>query len=167
MKIKSLIAISLLSASFSLFANEAKIENQAATASLQVKSVIQNQKELNNYEKIMIEKVWVTTNAIDEKGNKISADNAQVSNYFGLAEYYPNGTFIMFTPEGKQKMQGDWSISAEGKTRTLTAKDTEGKVLFTRAVENITVKNDEYTYRIYPNSDDKSVYFDIIHQPKK
>ncbi|MCO7051553.1 DUF4822 domain-containing protein, partial [Proteus terrae] len=39
--------------------------------------------------------------------------------------------------------------------------------LFTRDVENITVKNDEYTYRIYPNSDDRNTYFDIIHHVKK
>lgn len=103
MKIKSLIAISLLSASFSLFA----AESSTSSANIQAQGVIQTQKELNNYEKIMIEKVWITTDAIDEKGNKTTADNAQVSNYFGLAEYYPNGTFIMFTPEGKQKMQGD------------------------------------------------------------
>lgn len=163
MKIKSLIAISLLSASFSLFA----AENSTSPANIQTQGVIQAQKELNDYEKIMIEKVWVTTDAIDEKGNKTAPDNAQVSNYFGLAEYYPNGTFIMFTPEGKQKMQGDWSMSDDGKIRTLVAKDTEGKTLFTRDVENITVKNDEYTYRIYPNADDRNTYFDIIHHVKK
>ncbi|MBG6037167.1 DUF4822 domain-containing protein [Proteus cibarius] len=163
MKIKSLIAISLLSASFSLFATE----SSTSSTNIQTQSVIQAQKELNDYEKIMIEKVWVTTDAIDEKGNKTNADNAQVSNYFGLAEYYPNGTFIMFTPEGKQKMQGDWSISDDGKIRTLVAKDTEGKTLFTRDVENITIKNDEYTYRIYPNADDRNTYFDIIHHVKK
>ncbi|MEQ4911201.1 DUF4822 domain-containing protein [Proteus terrae] len=163
MKIKSFIAISLLSASFSLFA----AESSTSSTNIQTQSVIQAQKELNDYEKIMIEKVWVTTDAIDEKGNKTNADNAQVSNYFGLAEYYPNGTFIMFTPEGKQKMQGDWSISDDGKIRTLVAKDTEGKTLFTRDVENITIKNDEYTYRIYPNADDRNTYFDIIHHVKK
>lgn len=163
MKIKSLIAISLLSASFSLFA----AESSSTTTNIQTQGVIQAQKELNDYEKVMIEKVWITTDAIDEKGNKTSPDNAQVSNYFGLAEYYPNGTFIMFTPEGKQKMQGDWSMSDDGKIRTLVAKDTEGKTLFTRDVENITVKNDEYTYRIYPNADDRNVYFDIIHNVKK
>lgn len=163
MKIKSLIAISLLSASFSLFA----AESSTSSTNIQTQSVIQAQKELNDYEKIMIEKVWVTTDAIDEKGNKTNADNAQVSNYFGLAEYYPNGTFIMFTPEGKQKIQGDWSISDDGKIRTLVAKDTEGKTLFTRDVENITIKNDEYTYRIYPNADDRNTYFDIIHHVKK
>lgn len=163
MKIKSLIAISLLSASFSLFA----AESSTSSTNIQTQGVIQAQKELNDYEKIMIEKVWVTTDAIDEKGNKTTADNAQVTNYFGLAEYYPNGTFIMFTPEGKQKMQGDWSISDDGKIRTLVAKDTEGKTLFTRDVENITVKNDEYTYRIYPNSDDRNTYFHIIHHVKK
>lgn len=163
MKIKSLIAISLLSASFSLFATE----SSTSTANIQTQRVIQAQKELNDYEKVMIEKVWITTDAIDEKGNKTVADNPQVSNYFGLAEYYPNGTFIMFTPEGKQKMQGDWSMSDDGKIRTLVAKDTEGKTLFTRDVENITVKNDEYTYRIYPNADDRNTYFDIIHHVKK
>ncbi|MBI6542557.1 DUF4822 domain-containing protein [Proteus vulgaris] len=163
MKIKSLIAISLLSASFSLFA----AESSTSTTNIQTQGVIQAQKELNDYEKVMIEKVWITTDAIDEKGNKTAADNPQVSNYFGLAEYYPNGTFIMFTPEGKQKMQGDWSMSDDGKIRTLVAKDTEGKTLFTRDVENITVKNDEYTYRIYPNADDRNTYFDIIHHVKK
>ena len=163
MKIKSLIAISLLSASFSLFA----AESSTSSANIQAQGVIQTQKELNDYEKVMIEKVWVTTDAIDEKGNKTPADNAQVSNYFGLAEYYPNGTFIMFTPEGKQKMQGDWSMSDDGKIRTLVAKDTEGKTLFTRDVENITINNDEYTYRIYPNAEDRNTYFDIVHHIKK
>lgn len=166
MKIKSFIAISLLSASFSLFASEIKSENQTTTTTIQTQGVIESQKELNDYEKIMTEKVWITTDAVDENGKKISADNPQVSNYFGLAEYYPNGTFIMFTPEGKQKMQGDWSISADGKTRTLVAKDTEGKVLFTRDVENITVQNDEYTYRIYPEAQNTNIYFDIIHHVK-
>ena len=163
MKIKSLIALSLLSASFSLFA----AESSTSSANIQAQGVIQTQKELNDYEKVMIEKVWVTTDAIDEKGNKTTADNAQVSNYFGLAEYYPNGTFIMFTPEGKQKMQGDWSMSDDGKIRTLVAKDTEGKTLFTRDVENITINNDEYTYRIYPNAEDRNTYFDIVHHIKK
>lgn len=133
----------------------------------QVQGVTQAQKDLNDYEKVMVEKVWVTTQAIDEKGNKVDANNPQVSNYFGLAEYYPNGTFIMFTPEGKQKMQGDWSMSNDGKTRTLVAKDAQGKTLFTRDVENITINNDEYTYRIYPTEGDNTVYFDIIHHVKK
>ncbi|MCD4621544.1 DeoR family transcriptional regulator, partial [Proteus mirabilis] len=30
-------------------------------------------------------------NTLAEKGNKVDANNPQVSNYFGLAEYYPNG----------------------------------------------------------------------------
>ncbi|HEK2815373.1 TPA: DUF4822 domain-containing protein [Proteus mirabilis] len=161
MKIKSLIAISLLSVSASLFAAESTSTTQ------QVQGVTQAQKDLNDYEKVMVEKVWVTTQAIDEKGNKVDANNPQVSNYFGLAEYYPNGTFIMFTPEGKQKMQGDWSMSNDGKTRTLVAKDAQGKTLFTRDVENITINNDEYTYRIYPTEEDNTVYFDIIHHVKK
>ncbi|MEY2343997.1 DUF4822 domain-containing protein [Proteus mirabilis] len=54
----------------------------------------------------MVEKVWVTTQAIDEKGNKVDANNPQVSNYFGLAEYYPNGTFIMFTLKVNKNARG-------------------------------------------------------------
>ncbi|MBX6970242.1 DUF4822 domain-containing protein, partial [Providencia rettgeri] len=59
MKIKSLIAISLLSVSASLFAAESTSTTQ------QVQGVTQAQKDLNDYEKVMVEKVWVTTQAID------------------------------------------------------------------------------------------------------
>ncbi len=56
-------------------------------------------------------------------------------------------------------MQGDWSMSNDGKTRTLVAKRCTRKTLFTRDVENITINNDEYTYRIYPTEGDNTVYF--------
>ncbi|MEX6066534.1 hypothetical protein [Providencia hangzhouensis] len=34
---------------------------------------------------------------------------------FGLAEYYPDGTFNMTTFDGKPKMKGDWSFDENGK----------------------------------------------------
>lgn len=123
--------------------------------------------DLNSYEKIVVGKIWETTEALDQDKKTISADDKQVANFFGLAEYYIDGTFNMTTFDGKPKMKGDWSFGEDGKTRSLTAKDDKGDVLFTRVVENVTVTPEEYTYRIYPEQDNKNKYFDIVHKVKK
>ncbi|MBO6211283.1 MAG: DUF4822 domain-containing protein, partial [Algoriella sp.] len=58
-------------------------------------------------------------------------------------------------------------------TRTIVAKNDAGTVLFTRVVDITVLTKKEFTYRIYPNNDDKTVYFNIIHtvtthpEPKK
>lgn len=127
----------------------------------------QSQRALNPYEKLMVGKVWITTKALDQNGKMVRQDNEQVATYFGLAEYYPNGTFKMTTLDGKPKMQGDWSFSKSGSTRTLVAKDAAGKVLFTRTVENVKVKSNEYIYRVYPKQNNKKEYFDIVHKVKR
>lgn len=124
-------------------------------------------KELNEYEKVMVGKTWVTTNAIDQKTRSIGENDKRVSMYYGSAKYYRDGTFVMYTPEGDKKMQGDWSISEDGKTRTLVAKDEKGKVLFTRNVENTAVTETDYVYRIFPSERNKDQYIDILHEPKK
>lgn len=97
----------------------------------------------------------------------IRQDNEQVATYFGLAEYYPNGTFKMTTLDGKPKMQRDWSFSKNGSTRTLVAKDAAGKVFFIPTVENVKVKSNEYIYRVYPKQNNKKEYFDIVHKVKR
>lgn len=134
------------------------------TAETQKESIKNN---LNSYEEIMVGKIWETTEALDQDKKVVSADDKQVANFFGLAEYYLNGTFNMTTFDGKPKMKGDWSFGEDGKTRSLTAKDNKGDVLFTRVVENVTVTPEEYTYRIYPEQENKSKYFDIVHKVKK
>jgi len=159
MKLKPLMAAVITLSSMMAFTAQAATTTAAATTSAE--------KKVNDYEAVMIDKVWVTTKALDQDKKDVSPKNEQVANFFGLAEYYPNGTFKMTTLEGAPKMQGDWSFDAEGKTRSLTAKNDKGDVLFTRVVENITVTPDEYTYRIYPSQDDKSKYFDIVHEVKK
>jgi len=160
MKLKPLMAaVITLSSMMAFTAQAATTASAAATTAAE--------KKVNDYEAVMIDKVWVTTKALDQDKKEVSPQNEQVANYFGLAEYYPNGTFKMTTLEGAPKMQGDWSFDPEGKTRSLTAKNDKGDVLFTRVVENITVTPDEYTYRIYPSQDDKSKYFDIVHEVKK
>ncbi|MHC5225012.1 DUF4822 domain-containing protein [Ignatzschineria sp. LJL83] len=124
-------------------------------------------KDLNEHEKVMVGKTWVTTNAIDHNIRSIGANDSRVSQYYGTANYYRNGKFVMHTPEGVQKLQGDWSISEDGKTRTLVAKDKDGKVLFTRDVENTSVTPTDYVYRLYPSQYNKNQYIDILHQPQK
>lgn len=121
--------------------------------------------DLNQYEKIMIDKVWLTTQALDENGKQLPPSDEHVSSFFGLAQYSGDGTFKMLTLNFEPKISGDWLIDDKGQTRTLTAKDSTGKILFTRVVDNITVSPTEYTYRVFPDPSDKTKYFDIIHKP--
>ncbi|ELX8378872.1 DUF4822 domain-containing protein [Providencia vermicola] len=162
MKLKPFIAAIIALSSVAAFTVQA---NTNSTASVGLSASVE--KKLNAYEDIMVDKVWVTTEALDQDKKRVDPANEQVANFFGLAEYYPDGTFKMTTLEGKPKMQGDWSFSEDGKSRSLTAKNDKGEVLFTRVVENVTVTPEEYTYRIYPSQDDTSKYVDIVHKVKK
>lgn len=108
---------------------------------------------------------WETTNAKDNKGQNVVLTDPNVANFVGFAYFKPNGTFTMFNLDDSPKMHGDWSVSADGKTRTIVAKDNAGATLFTRVVDITVLTKNEFTYRIYPNSNDKTVYFDIIHTP--
>ncbi|HIH4316729.1 TPA: DUF4822 domain-containing protein [Morganella morganii] len=138
----------------------------AATADAQVKPLTATAQKAANTADYLIGKTWVTTDALDQDGKVIPATDESVAGFFGLANYEKDGSVKMYTPEGKLKLQGDWSFSADGKTRTLTGKNDKGEVLFTRVVENIKVTPDEYIYRVYPKPDDKSHYADIVHKPK-
>ncbi|EMD0828924.1 DUF4822 domain-containing protein [Morganella morganii] len=138
----------------------------AATADAQVKPLTATAQKAANTADYLIGKTWVTTEALDQDGKAIPAIDESVAGFFGLANYEKDGSVKMYTPEGKLKLQGDWSFSADGKTRTLTGKNDKGEVLFTRVVENIKVTPDEYIYRVYPKPDDKSHYADIVHKPK-
>ncbi|WP_341263506.1 DUF4822 domain-containing protein [Morganella morganii] len=138
----------------------------AATADVQVKPLTATAHKTANTADYLIGKTWVTTEALDQDGKAIPATDESVAGFFGLANYEKDGSVKMYTPEGKLKLQGDWSFSADGKTRTLTGKNDKGEVLFTRVVENIKVTPDEYIYRVYPKPDDKSHYADIVHKPK-
>ncbi|WP_392565173.1 DUF4822 domain-containing protein [Utexia brackfieldae] len=126
---------------------------------------VQAATNLNQYENLMTNKVWITTEAVNADNQIIPSSDKSVNGFFGIAEYNANGTFKMFTQEGKLKLAGDWSISQDGKSRTLIAKKPDGSVMFTRTVENVTVEPNLYVYRIYPEANNKNVYFDIVHKP--
>lgn len=114
---------------------------------------------------VLASTAWETTSAKNNKGANVALTDANVSNFVGFAYFKSNGTFTMFNLDDSPKMQGDWSVPADGKTRTIVAKDNTGKVLFTRVVDITVLTTKEFTYRIYPNNEDKSVYFDIVHTP--
>jgi len=107
-----------------------------------------------------------TTNALNNKGQNVALTDTNVSNFVGYTYFKKDDTFTMFNLDDTPKMKGDWSVSEEGKTRTIVAKNDAVEVLFTRIVDITVLTKQEFTYRIYPSNDDKSVYFYIVHTPK-
>jgi LPXTG-motif cell wall-anchored protein len=110
---------------------------------------------------------WQTTGAVDQDGKKVALDHPGVANYVGWAYYKADGTFTMYNLDDSPKMHGEWSVDAEGKTRTLVAKNDAGEVLFTRVVPLVELTASTFTYRVFPDAADQSTYFDIIHTPTK
>ncbi len=108
---------------------------------------------------------WETTSSKNNAGENVALNDANVSNFVGYAYFKADGTFTMYNLDNSPKMHGDWTVPADGKTRTIVAKDNNGTVLFTRVVEITVLTKQEFTYRIYPDNNDKAVYYDIIHTP--
>ncbi|MFC9894274.1 DUF4822 domain-containing protein [Nocardia sp. NPDC127579] len=108
---------------------------------------------------------WETTSAKNASGAEVPLTNDNVKNFVGYAYFEPDGTFTMFNLDDTPKMQGDWSVSADGKTRTIVGKNDAGVETSRRVVDIVTLTDQEFTYRVYPNNDDKAVYYDIVHTP--
>lgn len=108
---------------------------------------------------------WETTNAKNNQGSSVPLSDANVANFVGFAYFKTNGTFTMYNLDNSPKMHGDWSVPPDGKTRTIVAKNAAGETLFTRVVEITVLTKTEFTYRIYPDNSNKSVYYDIVHTP--
>ncbi|WP_228539996.1 DUF4822 domain-containing protein [Nocardia sp. XZ_19_385] len=108
---------------------------------------------------------WETTSATGAQGAEVPLTDDNVKNYVGFAYFKSDGTFTMFNLDDTPKMHGDWSVSPDGKTRTIIAKNDAGEEQSRRVVDIVTLNDKEFTYRVYPNPDDKAVYYDIIHTP--
>ncbi|WP_110205673.1 DUF4822 domain-containing protein [Nocardioides daejeonensis] len=108
---------------------------------------------------------WETTSAVDQDGNEVSLDDENVNTFVGWAYFKADGTFTMYTLDDAPKMQGDWTVTEDGKTRSIVAKDEDGKVLFTRDSDIVTLTDAEFTYRVFPEEGDTSAYYDIVHTP--
>ena len=114
---------------------------------------------------ILASTAWETTGAKDADGKSVPLTDAKVKSFVGYAYFDADGTFTMFNLDDSPKMQGDWSMSADGKKRTIVARDASGKVMFTRDVDIVKLTDKEFTYRVYPDEADKKVYYDIVHTP--
>ena len=107
---------------------------------------------------------WETTGAKDKNGNTVALADASVAGYVGYSYFKANGTFKIFGLNDVLRSQGTWSISPDGKKRTLVGLDSNGNVTFTRVVDIITLNATTFTYRITPDAvNNPTVYYDIIH----
>ncbi|WP_228445942.1 DUF4822 domain-containing protein [Chryseobacterium gleum] len=106
---------------------------------------------------------WETTGAKDNNGKNVALTDANVAGYVGFAYFKANGNFAIYGLNDVLRSMGTWSVDVQGKTRTIAALNPDGTTIFTRDVEILVLNRNEFTYRIYPNAADLSVYYDIIH----
>lgn len=106
---------------------------------------------------------WKTTSAVDQDGNRVALDDPAVSNFVGWAYFDADGTYTMYNLDDSPKMNGDWTVAPDGSERWINSKDANGKVLFERTVPITQLDKNTFTYRVVPNADDPSVYYDIVH----
>ncbi|TWS17867.1 DUF4822 domain-containing protein [Tsukamurella asaccharolytica] len=116
---------------------------------------------------VLASTAWETTAAKDAKGASVALTDANVKNYVGWAYFKKDGTFTLYNLDGTAKGKGDWTVSADGKTRTIVAKNADGSVQYKRTVEIVTLTEKEFTYRVYPEASNKAVYYDIVHTATK
>ncbi|WP_162926198.1 DUF4822 domain-containing protein [Chryseobacterium aurantiacum] len=106
---------------------------------------------------------WETTGAKDKSGNSVALNDASVAGYVGYSYFKANGTFKIFGLNDVLRSQGTWSISPDGKKRTLVGLDNNGNVTFTRVVDILLLNETTFTYRITPDATNPAVFYDIIH----
>jgi hypothetical protein len=106
---------------------------------------------------------WETTAAKDKNGQNVNLNDASVNGFVGFAYFKADGNFVIYGLNDVLRSRGTWSVDPQGKTRTITALNPDGTTLFTRVVDILVLNSNEFTYRIYTNPSDPSVYYDIIH----
>lgn len=106
---------------------------------------------------------WKTTSALDQDGNRVALDNAAVASFVGWAYFKTDGTYTMYNLDDTPKLHGDWTVTADGSERWINAKDAAGNVLFQRVVPIVQLDKHTFTYRVFPNAADSTVYYDIVH----
>lgn len=121
--------------------------------------------EPSNRQRTLASTAWETTDALDNTGAHVDLNDASVNGFVGYAYFRAGGQYAIYGLNDVLRNQGDWSISADGKTRTLDAKDANGNIIWTRDVEILELNDGKFTYRIIPNAANPAVYYDIVHEP--
>ncbi|WP_164233391.1 DUF4822 domain-containing protein [Microbacterium hydrocarbonoxydans] len=106
---------------------------------------------------------WKTTGAFDQDGSRIALDDPAVANFVGWAYFRADGTYAIYNLDDSLKLHGDWTVTPDGSERWINAKNDAGQVLFQRVVPIIRLDKNVFTYRVFPNAADTSVYYDIVH----
>lgn len=107
---------------------------------------------------------WETTGANDKSGNNVALSDASVAGYVAYSYFKANGTFKIYGLNDVLRSQGTWTISPDGKKRTLVGLDNNGNVTFTRVVDILVLNETTFTYRITPDAvNNPTVFYDIIH----
>lgn len=114
---------------------------------------------------VLASTAWETTGATDAEGDDVPLDYDDVSAFVGWAYFDADGTFTMYDLDDSPKMQGDWTVDEEGTTRHIVAKDDAGEVQFERDSDIVTLTDEEFTYRVFPEEGNTDVYYDIVHTP--
>ncbi|MFE5339248.1 DUF4822 domain-containing protein [Isoptericola sp. NPDC056578] len=114
---------------------------------------------------VLASTAWETTGATDADGEDVALDDKNVSTFVGWAYFDADGTFTMYNLDDSPKMQGDWTVDEEGTTRHIVAKDDAGEVQFERDSDIVTLTDEEFTYRVFPEEGNADVYYDIVHTP--
>lgn len=162
---KSLIAAASALMSIGLLAACSTGTTEAAQSSAPTTVEASATTQTSTPSQILSSTAWETTGATDASGNAAALTNENVSSFVGNAYFKADGTFTMFTLDDAPKMQGDWTLTPDGKTRQIVARDDAGKELFSRDSEIVTLNAEEFTYRVFPEAAQQDVYFDIIHTP--
>ncbi|MGH1520017.1 DUF4822 domain-containing protein [Chryseobacterium sp. JK1] len=100
---------------------------------------------------------WETTGAKDKSGNTVALTDSNVAGYVGYSYFKANGSFKIFGLNDVLRSEGTWTISPDGKKRTITT------ATFTRVVDILILNETTFTYRITPDATNPTVFYDIIH----
>ena len=84
-----------------------------------------------------------------------------VSRLAGVTRYHNDGTFRSVSMDSALVLEGNWSISDDGKTLNLIGVGKEGRPGFNIVAPVLKLNNTEFSYRVYPNPDNRNQYFDV------
>lgn len=114
---------------------------------------------------ILAKHVWKTTEVRDNQKKKLDLAVKPAETYAGFAYYRPDGTFRIVDFNDQPKMFGTWKLTDGETKRQLTVYNNDNSIVYTRAVDLLVLNNNLFTYRIVPNANQPTVYYDVDHRP--
>ena len=104
---------------------------------------------------------WVTRSIHDANGLIYSGKDEFVARLAGVTRYHNNGTFRSVSMDNTLVFEGNWNISDDGKVLNLTGVGKDGRPGFTIEAPVLKLNNTEFSYRVYPNPNNRNQYFDV------